>query len=104
VRDTSDEIRATIPEPLPPRVSVVIATLNRPQLLHRCLGALSDQTLPFADFEIVVADDGPHCATEAVVREWQRRCPEYRWTTAVLLRRTALVRRAMSGGALRALR
>ncbi|HWC51584.1 MAG TPA: glycosyltransferase [Nitrospira sp.] len=78
MRDTSDEIRATIPEPLPPRVSVVIATLNRPQLLHRCLGALSDQTLSFADFEIVVVDDGPHRATEAVVREWQRRCPEYR--------------------------
>src|SRR5919109_1496688 len=58
-----------------PRISVVIATLNRPQLLDRCLGVLFDQTLPHAVYEIVVVDDGPHPATESVVHDWRRRCP-----------------------------
>ena len=56
-------------------VSVVIATLNRPALLDRCLGALVRQTLPMEQFEIIVVDDGPHAATEGVVRDWVRRCP-----------------------------
>jgi GT2 family glycosyltransferase len=60
-----------------PQVSVVIATLNRPALLNRCLEALSDQTLPRAAYEVVVVDDGPHASTEAVVNDWQRRCQEF---------------------------
>jgi glycosyltransferase involved in cell wall biosynthesis len=60
-----------------PHITVVIATLNRPQLLHRCLGALCDQTLRFPAYEIVVVDDGPHRATKAVVHEWRLRCPEF---------------------------
>jgi glycosyltransferase involved in cell wall biosynthesis len=60
-----------------PRISVVIATLNRPHLLDRCLRALLDQTLPYADYEIVVVDDGPHHATQSVVQMWRRRGPTY---------------------------
>lgn len=56
-------------------VSVVMATLNRPLLLDRCLRALAHQTLPSSAYEIVVVDDGPHSATEAVVLEWRRRVP-----------------------------
>ncbi|MBI5547372.1 MAG: glycosyltransferase [Deltaproteobacteria bacterium] len=41
-----------------PRVSVVIATFNRPQLLVRLLGELAEQTLPADDYEVVVVDDG----------------------------------------------
>ncbi len=60
-----------------PAVSVVIATLNRPALLDRCLAALFKQTLPFDAYEVVVVDDGPHTSTKAVVQDWRRRCPEY---------------------------
>jgi glycosyltransferase involved in cell wall biosynthesis len=59
------------------RISVVMATLNRPQLLDRCLGALSNQTLPLSAYEVIVVDDGPHAATEAVVQDWGRRCPAF---------------------------
>jgi GT2 family glycosyltransferase len=41
-----------------PQISVVIATHERPQLLLRCVDALLAQTLPAAQFEIVIVDDG----------------------------------------------
>ncbi len=41
-----------------PRVSVVIATYNRPALLERLLGQLAAQTFPADRFEVVVVDDG----------------------------------------------
>ncbi|HSV18283.1 MAG TPA: glycosyltransferase [Casimicrobiaceae bacterium] len=40
------------------RVSVVIATHERPQLLLRCVRALLHQNLPAHDYEIVIVDDG----------------------------------------------
>ena len=46
-----------------PRISVVIATYERPQLLLRCIDALLAQTLPGARFEIVIVDDGSSRAT-----------------------------------------
>jgi GT2 family glycosyltransferase len=64
--------------PLPvPRVSVVIATLHRPALLNRCLGSLCMQTLPLEQYEVIVVDDGPHPATEAVVNKWARQCARF---------------------------
>src|SRR5262245_36470056 len=59
-----------------PAVSVVIATLNRPTFLNRCLEALVLQTLPSHDYEVVVVDDGPHFASKAVVRAWCGRSPK----------------------------
>jgi len=41
-----------------PRASVVIATFNRLALLRRLLENLADQSLPPADYEVVVVDDG----------------------------------------------
>ena len=41
-----------------PRVSVVIATHERPRLLLRCVSALQRQNLPASDYEIVIVDDG----------------------------------------------
>jgi len=41
-----------------PRLSVVVATFNRPALIERLLEQLSAQTLPPAEFEVVVVDDG----------------------------------------------
>jgi glycosyltransferase involved in cell wall biosynthesis len=41
-----------------PRVSVVLATFNRPARLARLMGQLGDQDLPPGGFEIIVVDDG----------------------------------------------
>jgi len=41
-----------------PQISVVIATYERRDLLLRCVDALLAQTLPGAQFEIVIVDDG----------------------------------------------
>ena len=60
-----------------PKVSVVIATLNRPHLLDRCLAALFNQTLALQAYEVVVVDDGPNSSTEAAVNDWSRRCSEF---------------------------
>lgn len=49
------------------RVSVVVPTYNRPDLLERCLHALLQQTLDVEQYEILVCDDGPTEAAQAVV-------------------------------------
>ena len=41
-----------------PRLSVVVATYNRPALIERLLAQLAAQTLSPDDFEVVVIDDG----------------------------------------------
>jgi glycosyltransferase involved in cell wall biosynthesis len=41
-----------------PRLSVVIATYNRPESLHRLLLQLAQQTMALAEFEVIVVDDG----------------------------------------------
>ena len=51
-----------------PRVSVVIPTHSRPQLLARCLEALAAQTLRRGDYEVIVVSDGPDARTRATVR------------------------------------
>src|SRR5581483_8276438 len=64
-----------------PRVSVVVPTCGRPELLDRCLRALAAQRLASRGFEnafeteleIIVVDDRPQACTEKVVAEWARR-------------------------------
>jgi cellulose synthase/poly-beta-1,6-N-acetylglucosamine synthase-like glycosyltransferase len=51
------------------RVSVVVPTYRRPDLLRRCLAALLAQDLPPADYEVIVADDGASPGTRRVVEE-----------------------------------
>ncbi len=53
--------------PLPLLVSVVVPTYRRPALLERCLGALLDQTLAPACYEILVVDDGHEDAVQRLV-------------------------------------
>lgn len=50
-----------------PRLSVVVPTCGRPELLGRCLLALAVQTLPRSDFEVVVVDDGHSALTQRLV-------------------------------------
>lgn len=63
-------------------VAVVIPTYRRPQLLTRCLEALSRQSLAGHSFEVIVVDDGCTEATRQVVEEFHRRCqgaPAFRY-------------------------
>jgi len=53
-----------VPQPL---ISVIIPTYNKGPLLVRTLQALSQQTVPPDDVEVLVIDDGSTDGTEAVV-------------------------------------
>ncbi|HEU5158184.1 MAG TPA: glycosyltransferase [Streptosporangiaceae bacterium] len=55
----------------PPRVSIVIPTYNRSELLARQLGTLARQRFPHDDMEVVVADDGSSDATRQVVASFE---------------------------------
>jgi glycosyltransferase involved in cell wall biosynthesis len=50
-----------------PRVSVVVPTHGRPELLERCLVALTAQTLPWREYEVIVVADGPDDRARALV-------------------------------------
>jgi glycosyltransferase involved in cell wall biosynthesis len=54
------------------RLSVVIPTYRRTDLLTECLQRLAQQSLDPAAYEIIVADDGPTEETAAVVRSFER--------------------------------
>lgn len=49
-------------------ISVVIPTFRRPELLQKCLAALSRQVYPGCFFEVVIVSDGPDPATESLVQ------------------------------------
>jgi glycosyltransferase involved in cell wall biosynthesis len=55
------------------KVSVVIPTYRRPQLLKKCLEALLEQTI--TDFEIIVVSDGPDSATADLIYSIQAQVP-----------------------------
>jgi len=59
-----------------PRVSVIVPTCRRPDLLARTLAALVALNFPAAGCEIIVADDGGDRATRQVVKEVSRRSRE----------------------------
>jgi hypothetical protein len=53
------------------RISVVMPTYHRDDLLERCLEALVHQDLPADTYEILVVDDGRSDATEAFVESFR---------------------------------
>lgn len=57
-----------------PRVSVVVPTCGRAELLERCLAALENQSLPRGDYEIIVADDSALRSGPAAARNrgWRK--------------------------------
>lgn len=61
-----------------PRLSVVIATYQRAELLEQCLRSLVDQTLTTEEWEVVVVDDGSTDATPEVIRRFVSALP-LRW-------------------------
>jgi GT2 family glycosyltransferase len=58
------------------RVSVVVPTCGRMDLLDRCLDALTRQTLPGASFEVIIVDDEPSHNTLHLVAGWRTRTLE----------------------------
>lgn len=55
------------------RVSVVVPTFRRPELLERCLAALVAQDFDPRSYEIVVADDGAEARVRQLVAGWEAR-------------------------------
>ncbi|WP_213450436.1 glycosyltransferase [Rhizomonospora bruguierae] len=55
------------------KCSVIIPTYNRRELLGHTLDSLTRQTLPRAEFEVIVVDDGSGDATGEMVRGFQDR-------------------------------
>jgi len=49
-----------------PRISVIVCTYDRYQLLDRAIESVLDQTLPAQDYEIIVVDNSPDQAAAAV--------------------------------------
>jgi glycosyltransferase involved in cell wall biosynthesis len=58
-----------------PRVSVIVRTFNRPDLLGEALASLKAQT--FSDFEVIVVNDGGDPAAEDVVKKAGLGCVRY---------------------------
>ena len=62
------------------RVSVVVPTYKRPQLLAKCLGALIRQDFPPEAYEIIIVDDAVSEETRALVEkfsgEWKAKITE----------------------------
>ncbi|MDZ7637296.1 MAG: glycosyltransferase [Bryobacterales bacterium] len=56
-----------------PKVSVLVATYNRPQSLERLLAALAEQSLLREEFEVVVVDDGSPQPVEPIARRFADR-------------------------------
>ena len=78
------------PEPTDPRVSVLISTFNRPQLLRRALSSIAD-SLGIdvrTDVEAIVVNDGG-LDVSAVVGEFSDRLPIMLITSDVNLGRAA---------------
>jgi glycosyltransferase involved in cell wall biosynthesis len=50
------------------KISVVIPTYKRYDLLQRCLKALTDQSLDKSEYEVLIVSDGYDAATEQIVK------------------------------------
>jgi glycosyltransferase involved in cell wall biosynthesis len=62
-----------------PRISVLLTTYERPELLAACLEGFCHQTLSPSEFELVVVDDGSGPETQRVLEDFASRLP-LTWT------------------------
>src|SRR5712671_6825521 len=61
------------------RISVIIATHNRADLLAIALKSLARQTIPPAEYEVIVVDNASSDQTPAVVRQMSPAMPQVRY-------------------------
>ena len=61
----------TMSNPNPPKISVIVPTCHRNDLLAKCLDCLAPgvQTLPPEQYEVIVTDDGSRSTAEQLVRD-----------------------------------
>ncbi|HQP92164.1 MAG TPA: glycosyltransferase [Candidatus Omnitrophota bacterium] len=59
------------------KISIVIPTYKRDDLLRRCLESLVNQRLPSSEYEIIVVDDAYNRPTHDVVMEFSQRYREH---------------------------
>ena len=71
------------------RVSILMTTWNRPQFLGQAIEGIRAQT--FADWELIVADDGSTDNTKEVVAEWIRKDPRIKYVNPGHLGRIAKI-------------
>jgi glycosyltransferase involved in cell wall biosynthesis len=57
-----------------PQISIVMPTYNRREIVLRSLKSLFEQDFPFADFEIIVVDDGSSDGTGKALRDISAPC------------------------------
>src|SRR3989338_5309755 len=55
--------------------SVIISTYNRANLLRQCLDALSNQSVPVSEYEIIIVNDGSTDNTAEAVRDCRKNHP-----------------------------
>ncbi len=65
----------TLPEP-DKRVSVIIPTYNEALHVRDCLDSLLNQTLPAADYELILVDDGSKDNTLQILHDYAAKYPE----------------------------
>lgn len=51
------------------KISIVIPTYQRPELLIRCLDAIENQDFDKEDYEVIVVSDGPDLVTRRAIQE-----------------------------------
>jgi hypothetical protein len=61
-----------------PRVSVIVCTRNRAGQLRCCLDAIAEQSMPEAQFETIVVDNGSTDATSKFLEGWAAERPDKR--------------------------
>lgn len=60
-------------------LTVIIPTYNRADILSQCLEALSEQTMPKEDFQIIVVDDGSTDNTKEIAKSWELKFPHFKY-------------------------
>jgi len=56
-----------------PRVSILMVTYNRPQMIGRAIASVCEQS--FAEWELIVAQDGSNPETERLLDDWLAKDP-----------------------------
>ncbi|MDR4494032.1 MAG: glycosyltransferase family 2 protein [Nitrospirales bacterium] len=59
--------------PIPPMVSIIIPTYNRPDQLFSCLQAINRLTYPSNRFEVIVIDDGSRTPLDRTIEHFSHR-------------------------------